>query len=559
MFRVVCLMIPLVLILACTPSAPTAAPAKPSPPPAAPATTAPAPAATAGPAATKPAAAAPTPTTTAKVKRGGTIKYSVTGDWPTHDPQLDQSTRGWAQINCDAAFGFELNDKTKRFEITPELVESWKLLDEKTYEWKLRKGVKFQDGSPWNAEVLKWNINRIDTHPKSTTKANVADIASVDVVDDLTAKVNLKQASAAVLVNLTAAAEGRAMILSKVAGEAKGDAFLGEHPICTGPFELTEWRKGDRTIFKRFPDHWRQGIDGQPEPYADGVEMRWIVDLAVAMVELKAGTLDMFNDVLAKDVPGLKANPDFVLVESPWMGQMRQLFFNEKAGPFAGPEKLKLRQAVAYAIDRDALVKAIGLGLGKPACYVVGEGQLGYDPSVPCYKTDPEKAKQVLVEAGYPNGIDATLTVVARQPDIPQGEVVKAALDKAGIRTTLDNIERLAWVSRTQSCLHDFSTHISAYRPDTDVIFSHRFVTGGPGNYACLSNKELDECILEGRRTTDEAKRHEVYKRCLTLQYNLAYFIPMWTPDNYSVYSNKLHGIRPFFATTNFWADLWKD
>jgi peptide/nickel transport system substrate-binding protein len=213
---------------------------------------------------------------------------------------------------------------------------------------------------------------------------------------------------------------------------------------------------------------------------------------------------------------------------------MRQIFFNEKAGPFAGPDKLKLRQAAAHAIDRDALVKSIGLGTGKPACYVVGEGQLGYDPSVPCYNTNPEKAKQLLTEAGYPNGMDATLTVV-------------------------DNIERLAWVSRTQSCLHDFSTHISAYRADTDVIFSHRFMTGGPGNYACLDNKELNECILEGRRTTDETKRHEVYKRCLTLQYNLAYFIPMWAPDRYDVYTKNLRGMRPYFEAINFWADMWKE
>jgi ABC-type transport system substrate-binding protein len=334
---------------------------------------------------------------------------------------------------------------------------------------------------------------------------------------------------------------------------------MGDKPVCTGPFELTEWRRGDRVIFKRFAEHWRPGVDGQPRPYADGVEMRWIVDLAVQMVELKAGTLDLIVDPLAKDIPGLKASPEFNLVPTPWMSQMRQIFFNEKAGPFAGPDKLKLRQAAAHAIDRDALVKSIGLGTGKPACYVVGEGQLGYDPSVPCYNTNPEKAKQLLTEAGYPNGMDATLTVVARQPDIPQGEVVKAALDKVGIRTKLDNIERLAWVSRTQSCLHDFSTHISAYRADTDVIFSHRFMTGGPGNYACLDNKELNECILEGRRTTDETKRHEVYKRCLTLQYNLAYFIPMWAPDRYDVYTKNLRGMRPYFEAINFWADMWKE
>jgi peptide/nickel transport system substrate-binding protein len=84
-------------------------------------------------------------------------------------------------------------------------------------------------------------------------------------------------------------------------------------------------------------------------------------------------------------------------------------------------------------------------------------------------------------------------------------------------------------------------------------------LTNAPGNYACWSNKAMDDCVLEGRRTTDEAKRHEIYKKCLTINYENAYFIPMWTPDQYDVYTNKIHGVRPYFAGIGFWSDLWKE
>jgi peptide/nickel transport system substrate-binding protein len=556
--KLLALLTVVILIGACSPAAPTVAPTAAVKP-----TAAPAAAATSAPAVSAPAPTVvlppvpPTPTAAAKVKRGGILKTTYVNDWGTLDPHIDQASIWASTLYGDALFGFELSDKTKRFEGTPELVESWKLLDDKTYQLNLRKSVKFHDGSTWNAEVLKWNLNRMATHPKSTTKANVGDVASVDVVDENTVKMNLKAPSAAVLLNLTAAADGRPLILSKVAVDTNGDASLHAKPVGTGPFQLVEWKTGDRIILKKFDNHWRMGADGQPKPYLDGVEERWIADGSVALLELRSGNLHLMPEILPKDIPALKSNAELVAREMPWMGQMRMMAFNQKSGPFSGDDKLKLRQAVAYAMDRESIVKSVGLGQGKPACYLLGDGQLGYDPSVPCYRYDAAKAKQLLGEAGFPNGTDVILSIIARLPDQPQGEALKSMLDAVGIRTTLDSIERLAWVNRTASCLHDFTPHASTFRIDADVAMSYRWLTGAPANYACMSIKAVDDCVQEARRTLDDSKRQEVYKRCQTIVHENAYYSPIWIWDRYDAHSKKLQGWRPYFQAVNFWADLW--
>jgi peptide/nickel transport system substrate-binding protein len=552
----------LVVLLGCAAPVPTSAPSK------APAASVPTQPVVAVPTVAKPASAAatsapipPTATPVPKVKRGGTIKTANNTAWTTLDPHTAPAPGpSWlVPTYADALFGFELNDKTKRFEVVPELVESWKLLDEKTYQLNLRKGVKFQDGSDWTAEVLKWNIDRMRTHPKSISKTNVAEISSVEVVDQNTAKMILTGPSASVLVQLTQAAEGRIGMVSKKAADTSGEESLGTRPVTTGPYMVTDFKKDDRVTYKRFENHWRMGVDGKPKPYADAIEERWIAEPSIALLELRSGNIHLMKQIEAKDIPATKSNPELVGQYLPWEANMRQFLYNSKSGFFGGPDNLKLRQAVAMGIDRAALVKTIALGEGNPACYQFTEGQLGYDPSLPCYRSDPEKAKQLLKEAGKPEGFEFTLDVQATRPEIPEAEVIQSSLEKIGIRMTVNSMELVAKQAKTLSCLHDATTQASNYRADPDIIATQRYYTGGQGNFACLSDKQMDALVEEGRRTTDEAQRHEVYKKLWGYQYNMAYYVPMYDRARYDAYSKKLKGWRAFFQRPGFMADLWLD
>ncbi|MCL5025619.1 MAG: ABC transporter substrate-binding protein [Chloroflexi bacterium] len=556
-------MIPVVVVLAliitacAAPAAPTAAPKAPATAaPAAPAATAAPKAATAAPAAA-PTAAAPSPTPAPKVKRGGTIRTTHASDWASADPHLDVWTRFDQTVHNEALVFARMNDSTKRFEVAPRLAESWSQPDPKTYIFKLRKGVKFHDGSDWNAAVAKWNLDRMKTHPKSSSKDSVAAMDSVDVVDDYTIKFNMKGPSASALWLLSESANGRSVVTSKAAVDKYGEEYLADHYVGTGPFQQAEWQKGNRQTFKRFEQYWDMGVDGKPKPYADGVDIRWIQDAAVAMMEMRTGNLDVITEVQPRDVAAVKSNPDLVLQDMPWAGNVRVLGLFPDGGPFTN---LKLRQAAQYSIDREAMAKTMGQGIaGSPAKYHVAPGQIGYSESVPRYEFDLAKAQQLVKEAGYPDGAEFKLTVISRQPDLPQAEVVKAMMDKAGNSTTIDTIERVAWSSKVLSHNYDATTYGVGYEVDPYQTLRRRMGCEGNANWAQWCSKEFDACLAESEAAKNDQERGQILEKCQKISYESAAYVHLWVLDSNNAYSKKLKGWMPFVSIVNFWPDLWFD
>ncbi len=512
------------MLAACAvPAAPTAAPAKPAAAAtAAPAATQPAGAATSAPATTKPAASAATPTAAVKVKRGGTVREATTATYPALDPQMSSAfTQAGHRAMFDALFRYELVDeKAGKSEVKGELVESWQMVDPKTFTFKLRPSVKFHDGTAWDAEGAKFNLDRMLTNKKSTAKTYVEAIKSVDVVDPMTIRVNLNTPSAALLVNLSGVV-GPVSIVSKAAVEKMGDDAFNAKPVGSGPFEFVEWRRDDRVITKKYASYWRMGIDGQPLPYVDGAVFRLISDPAVSLVEMKAGTLDVSVEPEAKDVAGIKSNPDLVYWEHPSAISGRSMGMNQKQGPFA--TNLKLRQALLYSIDRESMAKALSFGIGEPYRYVYWvKGSLGYDETLPSYGFDLARSKQLQTEAGFPNGTDITLSVISRPLDMRVGEILKQMWDQAGFRTTIESMERLAWIDK----LKNFNFHVAFWGglvgadPDQNT---RNLATGAAGNWSGWSDPRMDKCLEEGRGTYDAKERDTIYKRCQRLIYDEAY------------------------------------
>lgn len=528
------------LVSACAPAAPSPAATSTAPPATLP--TAAPPAATSQAATPKPPEPTPTPRPT--VKRGGTLWGASSSGYRTLDPHLSTTDLEFFSAMFDSLLRYDLVDpKEGRFELKPGVATSWELTDPKTIVMKLRSGIKFHDGSDLNADVVKWNLDRMRTEPKVFAKQLVEPIASVDRVDDNTIRINLKAPSAIALINLTPGAGSGGYMVSKQAVEKMGLDAFGRQAVGSGPFKLAEWLPDDRITLKRSDNYWGVGADGKPLPYLDGIVFRYITDPAVTLVEMKAGTVDVTTKVDGKDIASVKANPDLVYWELPWAGLIQfTMGFNPKREPFGS--NLKLRQATLYALDREGMAKAIGFGVGRAACNpFTAPGFLGYSKDLPCYQFDPAKAQQLLSEAGYPNGIDANLIAINRPTEMRLAEIVKAMWDKVGIRTTVDVLERMTWIDRSQS--QNFEINFwQANLPIDPELYRRVYTCNMPNNYSGWCDPELDRLHNQGVLTYDRNERQRAYEAVHKRIYETAsHGSGMYMPFNV-VYNKSVKGLK---------------
>jgi peptide/nickel transport system substrate-binding protein len=560
------------LLLACAPTAPTTAPAAATVAPASAtaavvaSTVAPA-AATAAP---KPSAAASGPTAApfVKVKRGGEVIHahtSLVNDFDNVTSTSLQAIQGGGWI-YESLLNYELKDRAKgTFEIKPYLADSWDMSDPKKIVFKLHKGVKFSDGSEFNAEVAKWNLDRAVSHPKSAVRHLTDAIDTVDVIDTSTIRVNLKFASSTALVKLSNGVGGSGVygtsMASKAAVEKGGPDVLRDKPVGTGPMVVSQWLPDDRIVFAKWGGYWQNGDDGQPLPYLDSFRVRYIPDVAVAYSELRAGSVhSLTNSTLGlKDVAAVKANPELVYDPQTWVNRLE---FIPSMSMYTGPFKdnLKLRQAMLYALDRQAMANTIGFGHAKPAYYNQwGPGYLGYEESIPKYDFQLDKAKQLVVEAGYPNGLDVPLVTLNTSLDKTLGEMSQAMWAKIGVRVAIQSLDRTAGLAAFASGQSPFGMYHNQMYEDPDIFAPQALVCKAANNWFNWCNKSFDACIDEGGKIVgDDKKRHEVYKRCLTIFMEDAYIGSGYYVPRFFVYRSNVKGVDVHWADPDF-RRVWLD
>ncbi len=524
------------------PAVPSASPSSPAPPTAA----APPAAATTAPAAPAASPAVATASPAPKIKRGGTLRLAQNYTIPSFDPHLTSAALGVHSVLYDGLLRFDMVQQSPpKFDVTPELVESWQITDPKTITMKLGRGVKFHDGSDFNAQVAKWNLDRMMTHSKSVMKAALAATQSVEVVDDYTIKLLLKAPSASILVQIAQPSGFRAGVVSQKAVEQLGDDGFNRKPVGSGPFVFSEWVTDDHATLKRFDSYWRKGADGQPLPYMDGYVYRYIPDPSVAMLELVSGNLEFLENVEAKDVERVKANPSLSLYDLAWAGggAFPALGLHLQ-GPVMGKDK-RLRQAAFYALDRESMAKALGFGLARAWYYPYwAEATLGYDPTLPKYDFQPQKARQLLTEAGYPNGIEVTLDTIARQPELRISEVLQSMWNAAGIKTTINALERLAWIDKVNGA-KNFDAAIWGGPMMFDPGYTGLYLkTGAAQNWGSYSNPEVDKLIDQADATYDAKQREQLYKQIQRLVYDDAYITYGYVLPSLKASTGKLKGLK---------------
>ncbi|MCL4533949.1 MAG: ABC transporter substrate-binding protein [Bacteroidetes bacterium] len=539
----------LALLGACAPAAPTIAPTKPQLAPTAVPIAAP--------------QAPPTVTPAPAVKRGGILKYASNKDTDSWDPifsGVNEAVSPLAVYETLVRWNL-VDEKTGKHDIGPELAESWKFEDPTHLILSLRKGVKFHDGSDFNAEVVKWNLERARDDKKSLAKRLVENVSAVDVVDPYTVKLSLKAPSALTLPDLTRSTGGTGssgtMMASKAAWEKLGGDSYASKPSGTGPMKFVGWARDDKTTVTRWESYWAKGVDGKPLPYIDGIEGRIIRDKAVILVELRTGTVDASYDAVPQAYESIKANPDLRLWLLPWAASRQMIGFNQDKPPFGG--NIRLMQAAQYAVDREALAKTVGFGVGEPLNYGAWiPSWPGYDESLPRYEYNPTKAKQLVREAGFPDGVETELAFQTTTPLADKAsEMIERMWNAVGIRTKLWSAETLAFKARNKAGEFQAANWYMSSSPDI-AYYNRMYLSDGSANWSNFHDVEVDKCIREGASLIDFDTRDKVYKRCIKLVYETAALQGLYALPYNFVYRKEVKGVREQLIDLDL-REVWLD
>ena len=502
------LSVPLLLLLAlsvaCQPAAAPAAKPAESKPAAAPAAQG---AATAKPAeAAKPAADARPAVSAEKPQAGGQLKVGINADLTTMDPHISTAAvdRQIYQSIYDPLLRLD-----KDLKIQPGLAQSWEQPDPKTIVFKLRTGVKYHDGEPFNAASVKANVERMMTHPKSQRKGELADVASVDVVDESTVKFTLKQPSSPLLSLFT---DRAGMMVSIKAAEAAGDDYARK-PVGTGAFSFVEWVKDDRLVVKKNPAYWDKDASGTQLPYLDEIQYKPITDGTQRLNALKTGTVDIIDIPASKDMPTLKTGQDLTYSEIPGLAY-RYIQINTKRPVM---ESKEIRQAIAWAIDREAINKAVFFNVGQPAYQAIPPSSFAFDAGFKANSPrDVNKAKELVTKSGIKDP-KFTLVVTNTPEDKQVAEVYKEQLADVGISMEIELLEFATLLDRTLKHEFDASSLQWSGRPDPDGNIYNYFHTRGSGNRSQYSNAEMDTLLEQTRAVSDPAERKKLYSQINTI------------------------------------------
>ena len=438
-------MILAIVVVACapapTPVPPTSVPPTSVPPTAAPAATSvPQPtkaAATSAPATTAPTVAptvAPTtaPTTSAKAPTtGGVLKISTVPDadilgYPPTMTKLNDFY--FAATSLETLIKFDDNGAP-----VPGLASDWKVdVAGKTITISLQKGVKFHDGSDFNAKVAKWNLDGI----RQSKRTELAAVSSIDVVDDYTVRLNLSKYDSSIVVTLAGPV---GLMISQAAFEKNGGAAWSEkNPVGTGPFKLGSWQRDVKQVYTRFDGYWQKG-----KPYLDGVEWIIIADPLVRLASFKAGESNVTQNIEPKDGKQLEAEGKYRIST---LASALYALAPDGANPNSVFAKLPVRQAVDYAIDKQALADTLGYGYWKPLYQAAAPGSWAENPKVTGNKYNPAKAKQLLAEAGYANGFKTTIyTPNSPQIIVDMLTAVQGYLKAVGIDAKIEAMEQVRY------------------------------------------------------------------------------------------------------------------
>ncbi|MEJ2639119.1 MAG: ABC transporter substrate-binding protein [Desulfosarcinaceae bacterium] len=425
--------------------------------------------------------------------RGGHLTVCQSAEPPGLDPTANTAAAIDRVVYANLFEGLVKVDRSGA--LVPALASSWVVSEAgHRYRFELRKGVRFHDGRPFDAAVARWNLeqamgeNSVNPHPEY-----FRGIIAIQTPDPHTLVIDLKAVDALFLIHL---AEGDAVMLPK------GDrATAKTDPVGTGPFRFVKWVRGDRVELARFDGYWNH-----ERPYLDTVTFKFIGDAAAQLAALKSGQIDVIGSIAAPEAAfSLSKDPRFKVLNGTTTGEVI-LSTNNKAAPF---DNKLVRQAMACAIDRQVVVDLVMFGYGTP----IGSH---WSPSTPYYVDltgmfpyNPERAKALLAEAGYPDGFTATIKLPAIYSYSRRaGEVIADMLAKVGIKLNIEIVEWGQWIERIYKKKEYQLTMIGHVEPWDIGIYAN------PDYYFQYDSEEFRDAYAKALKAPDEAAKAKWFGEC---------------------------------------------
>ena len=462
------------------------------------------------------------------------LRIGLNDDPDALDPTISRAYTGrlvFAAV-CDKLF-----DVTPELKIVPQLATGYEWApDQRSVVIKLRSDVKFHDGEPFNAEAVKFNIERHINTTGSFRKAEIGQIASVDVINDTTVRLNLSQP----LVPLLAALTDRAgMMVSPKAARALGDKF-GTRPVCAGPYKFVERVAQGKIVFERFADHWDKA-----SIHIDRVEFVPILDSTARLASLRSGDLHMIERASPTDLPQIRGDNRLKVVGVPELGY-QMIPMNVNNGPKSKALKdVRVRQAIDLAIDREVLIQTVFNNEYIPGNQWVSPSNPYYNAKLPVRKRDVARARQLLKEAGQPN-LAFTLIVPPERDRQEAAQIIQAMLAEAGITMTIQTQENVTMLTNGRK--GDFEAYFTFWsgRPDPDGnIFTHNTCKGAQ-NDPRYCNAEFDALVTKARQTPDPAERKKLYDQATEHLLRDLPRLHLWHRRVFTGYSARLTGFVPY-------------
>lgn len=426
---------------------------------------------------------------------------------------------------------------------SPCLATKWEVsADGRTWTFELRKGVKFHDGTPFNAEAVKYSFEKILNPENQYQRRSIYEmIERIDVIDEYKVAFTTKEPFGAFLAQL---ANPSGVIVSPTASEKWGRQEFGSHPVGTGPFKFVEWKAGQDVIVERFSEYW-----GGETSNIDRIVFKPVPEDGTRAMMLETGELDVAYAVAPADAVRLKDKPNLALVRVP-STRLMYIMMNNAKPPF---NDVRVRQALNYAVDKQAIVDRLLHGFGTVA-----------DSPIPptvwphvkagVYEYNPEKAKQLLKEAGLEKGFKAKLwTPVGRYTmDAQVAEAVADYLRAVGVQVEFSTKEFATLVAEAKKPVNESQLEMALFAWGTEsadsdyalrlVYHSSEWAPKGYNRFF-YKNPEVDALLIEGMVNTDQAKRKEAYEKAQKLIWEDAPFIYLHTMDMSTVHNKRLQGV----------------
>jgi ABC-type transport system substrate-binding protein len=431
-------------------------------------------------------------------RKGGRLRLAIPYNPAALDPMTGRNLPDFDTLY--AVFDALIDFVPQTLELKPGLAKSWAFTDPQTLVLELVENVNFHDGTPFNAEAVKFNLERYKNDPRSNVKADIASVDSIEITgkNQVTLKLNRPNAG---LPNILTNRIG--LIVSPKSIQDK-NGNVDRTPVGTGPFKFVSWQDNESIVLNRNESYWKPGL-----PYLDGIDMRIINELNTAVRAVVAGEADLAINLQAPQKAIADRSSNVVSRAAPSL-VLFGAFLNYGRPPL---NDVRVRQALNYAINRDEINKIAAVGLGQVSSAVLPKEHWACDPATQNFYTyDPEKAKKLLAEAGHPNGLELETFGWADQLAMQRQEIIISQLARVGIRVKLT---ALAPQQAVQAFLIEkkgaMSISPSSAFPDPSQVYEALFGKTALRNASGIELPGFRELLDATMAAQDQAARKEAF------------------------------------------------